>query len=134
MTGDKDLILRIGSNLLSNAVKFTEHGMISLSVVYQNDTFAMTVEDTGSGISEEQQERIYRPFERLTNAATQDGFGLGLTIVRELVELMKGELSLDSVPGKGAVSVYGCLSDGRRTPPPTKAMCLPYNRCATYPH
>lgn len=102
VTGDKDLILRIGSNLLSNAVKFTEHGMISLSVVYQNDTFAMTVEDTGSGISEEQQERIYRPFERLTNAATQDGFGLGLTIVRELVELMKGELSLDSVPGKGS--------------------------------
>lgn len=102
VTGDKDLILRIGSNLLSNAVKFTEHGMISLSVVYQDGTFAMAVEDTGSGISEEQQERIYRPFERLTNAATQDGFGLGLTIVRELVELMKGELSLDSVPGKGS--------------------------------
>ncbi len=100
--GDKDLILRIGSNLLSNAVKFTERGMISLSAVYQNGAFTMTVEDTGSGISGEQQERIYRPFERLTNAATQDGFGLGLPIVRELVELMKGKLSLDSVLGKGS--------------------------------
>lgn len=100
--GDKDLILRIGSNLLSNAVKFTERGMISLSVSYWNDTFTLTVEDTGSGITEEQQEKIYRPFERLTNAATQDGFGLGLPIVRELVELMKGELSLESTPGKGS--------------------------------
>lgn len=102
VVGDKDLILRIGSNLLSNAVKFTEQGRISLSVAYQSGTFTMIVEDTGSGISQEQQERIYRPFERLTNAATQDGFGLGLTIVQELVELMKGELSLESVPGKGS--------------------------------
>ena len=100
--GDKDLILRIGSNLLSNAVKFTERGMISLSVSYGKDTFTLTVEDTGSGISVEQQERIYRPFERLTNAATQDGFGLGLPIVRELVELMKGDLALESVQGKGS--------------------------------
>lgn len=102
VVGDKDLILRIGSNLLSNAVKFTERGMISLSVSYGNNVFTMTVEDTGSGISEEQQKRIYRPFERLTNAATQDGFGLGLPIVRELVAMMKGEISLESVPGKGS--------------------------------
>ena len=102
VTGDKDLILRIGSNLLSNAVKFTERGMVSLSAGYENNVFSMTVEDTGSGISEEQQERIYRPFERLTNAATQDGFGLGLPIVCELVELMKGDLTLESVPGKGS--------------------------------
>lgn len=100
--GDKDLILRIGSNLLSNAVKFTEQGRITLSTSYENSTFIMVVEDTGSGITEEQQERIFRPFERLTNAATQDGFGLGLPIVRELVELMKGELSLESIPGKGS--------------------------------
>lgn len=100
--GDKDLILRIGSNLLSNAVKFTELGRISLSTSYENGTFIMVVEDTGSGITEEQRERIFRPFERLTNAATQDGFGLGLPIVRELVELMKGELSLESTPGKGS--------------------------------
>lgn len=100
--GDKDLILRIGGNLLSNAVKFTERGRISLSVSYESGIFIMVVEDTGSGITTEQQERIFRPFERLTNAATQDGFGLGLPIVRELVELMKGELSLESVPDKGS--------------------------------
>lgn len=100
--GDKDLILRIGSNLLSNAVKFTERGKITLSASYENGTFIMVVADTGSGIIEEQQERIFRPFERLTNAATQDGFGLGLTIVRELVALMNGDLSLESMPGKGS--------------------------------
>lgn len=103
VVGDKNMILRIGSNLLSNAVKFTEQGTITISIFYLNNIFTMKVEDTGSGISEEQQERIYRPFVRLTNAATQDGFGLGLAIVRELVELMKGELSLKSVPGKGSL-------------------------------
>lgn len=102
VVGDKDLILRIGSNLLSNAVKFTEQGMVSLSVGYGNNVLTITVDDTGSGITEEQQEKIYRPFERLTNAATQDGFGLGLLIVRELVALMKGEISLESIPGKGS--------------------------------
>ncbi|WP_075559417.1 hybrid sensor histidine kinase/response regulator [Parabacteroides timonensis] len=102
VVGDKDLILRIGSNLLSNAVKFTDRGMISLSVFYQDGMFIMMVDDTGSGIAEEQQERIYYPFERLTNAATQDGFGLGLSIVRELVALMGGDLSLNSTPGKGS--------------------------------
>lgn len=100
--GDKDLLLRIGGNLLSNAIKFTERGMISLSAVYENGIFKMIIEDTGSGITKEQQKRIFRPFERLTNAATQDGFGLGLTIVQELIELMKGELILDSTQGKGS--------------------------------
>ena len=47
----------------------------------------MVVKDTGSGIGQEQQDKIFQPFERLTNAATQDGFGLGLSIVQNLVKL-----------------------------------------------
>lgn len=89
--GDKDMVLRIGSNLLSNAVKFTERGMVSIRASFDHGIYTMEVEDTGSGIDKRHQKIIYRPFERLSNAATQDGFGLGLSIVRNLVRLMNGK-------------------------------------------
>lgn len=100
--GDKGLILRIGSNLLSNAVKFTHDGSITLSTAYGNGTFTLTVEDTGTGMTEEQQSRIFAPFERLGNAVTEDGFGLGLAIVHDTVKLMGGDILLVSEPGQGS--------------------------------
>ena len=99
--GDKDMVLRIGSNLLSNAVKFTERGMVSIRASFDHGIYTMEVEDTGSGIDKRHQKIIYRPFERLSNAATQDGFGLGLSIVRNLVRLMNGKIFLDSESGEG---------------------------------
>lgn len=102
VVGDKDLILRIGSNLLSNAVKFTNFGKVTLSVNYTSGEFTMVVKDTGSGIGQEQQDKIFQPFERLTNAATQDGFGLGLSIVQNLVKLMDGTIELQSETEKGS--------------------------------
>lgn len=101
--GDKGLILRIGTNLLSNAVKFTEQGIIELVTDYKNSMFTLTVKDTGSGISKENKERIFIPFERLSNAATQDGFGLGLAIVDNLVRMMDGSISVESECGKGSL-------------------------------
>lgn len=100
--GDKGLILRIGSNLLSNAAKFTHDGSIVLSTAYDNGTFTLTVEDTGTGMTEEQQSRIFTPFEQLGNAVTEDGFGLGLAIVHDTVKLMGGEILLESEPGRGS--------------------------------
>ena len=100
--GDKNRILSIGGNLLSNAIKFTDNGTIALATRYKGGVFTLTVEDTGTGISEEQKERIFKPFERLGNAATQDGFGLGLPIVKQLVELMNGRISVESVKDKGS--------------------------------
>lgn len=100
--GDKNMILRIGSNLLSNAVKFTERGNITLKTSYSNGVFTLEVSDTGCGITEQQREKIFCPFERLTNAATQDGFGLGLPIVKELVTLMKGKVHVESMTGSGS--------------------------------
>ena len=100
--GDKNLILRIGSNLLSNAIKFTKSGTITLYTDYTDNAFILEVEDTGTGIDKEKQECIFKPFERLGNAATQDGFGLGLPIVRNLAELMDGKISVGSEPGKGS--------------------------------
>lgn len=100
--GDKNRILSIGGNLLSNAIKFTDSGIITLTTQYKDGVFTLAVEDTGTGISEGQKERIFMPFERLGNAATQDGFGLGLPIVKQLVELMDGSISVESEKDKGS--------------------------------
>ncbi|RHP61668.1 hybrid sensor histidine kinase/response regulator [Bacteroides sp. OF04-15BH] len=100
--GDRNLILRIGSNLLSNALKFTQKGSIKLITKYSDGNFILVVDDTGTGIDKEKQEQIFKPFERLGNAATQDGFGLGLAIVRSLTELMGGNIRVESVLEKGS--------------------------------
>lgn len=102
VNGDKNRILSIGGNLLSNAIKFTDSGIITLTTRYKDGVFTLTVEDTGTGISEGQRKRIFEPFERLGNAATQDGFGLGLSIVKQLVELMDGSISVESEKEKGS--------------------------------
>jgi len=115
VNGDKNRILSIGGNLLSNAVKFTDNGTVTLTTRYKDGVFTLTVEDTGTGISNGQKERIFDPFERLGNAATQDGFGLGLSIVKQLAELMDGHISVESEKGKGSrfiVSLPLVVTDG----------------------
>jgi len=62
----------------------------------------MTVEDTGTGMTEEEQQRVFDAFERLSNAATQDGFGLGLSIVHRIVAMLGGTIRLESEKGKGS--------------------------------
>ena len=102
VSGDKNRILSIGGNLLSNAIKFTQSGTIILCTDYKNDVFALSVSDTGTGMTKEQQARIFTPFERLGNAVTEDGFGLGLAIVADTVKLLKGSITVESEPGKGS--------------------------------
>lgn len=100
--GDRNRILQIGNNLLSNAFKFTEKGTVKLVASYRKGTYTLTVSDTGTGISAEQQNAIFAPFERLSNAATQDGFGLGLAIVKNLLQLLGGKISMESAEGQGS--------------------------------
>lgn len=102
VSGDKNRILSIGSNLLSNAIKFTQNGAIALAADYKDSVFILSVTDTGTGMTEEQQARIFTPFERLGNAVTEDGFGLGLAIVADTVKLLKGKITVESKPGKGS--------------------------------
>ena len=101
-SADKEALTKIVSNLLSNALKFTQKGAVKLITGYSDGNFILTVDDTGTGIDKEKQDRIFKPFERLGNAATQDGFGLGLPIVKQLVELMNGRISVESVKDKGS--------------------------------
>ena len=99
---DKERILQIGNNLLSNAIKFTESGGVSLITDYDDGLLKLIVEDTGTGMTEEEQRRVFGAFERLSNAATKDGFGLGLSIVQRIVAMLGGTVWLESEKGKGS--------------------------------
>ena len=99
---DKERIIQIGNNLLSNAMKFTDNGSISLITNYNNGTLKLIVEDTGTGMTDEEQQRVFGAFERLSNAAAKDGFGLGLSIVQRIVAMLGGTIRLKSEKGKGS--------------------------------
>ena len=99
---DKERILQIGNNLLSNAIKFTENGGVSLTMDYNNGALKLIVEDTGTGMTDEEQRRVFGAFERLSNAAAKDGFGLGLSIVQRIVAMLSGTIRLESKKGKGS--------------------------------
>ena len=99
---DKERFLQIGNNLLSNAIKFTDSGGVSLTTDYDNGILKITVEDTGTGMTEEEQQRVFGAFERLANAAAKDGFGLGLSIVQRIVAMLGGTIRLESEKGKGS--------------------------------
>lgn len=102
LLGDRERVIQVCDNLLTNAVKFTQAGSVSLRMDYEGDRLRITVEDTGSGMTEEEQQRVFGAFERLSNAATQDGFGLGLSIVKHIVDMLGGTIRLDSEKGRGS--------------------------------
>ena len=103
---DEVRLRQIMINLLGNAVKFTVDGGIELKTSYNDGRLIVTVSDTGPGISMDDQERVFEAFERGSGRG-ETGAGLGLTITLRLVELMRGEVSLDSTPGEGCtVSVH----------------------------
>ena len=104
---DKERILQIGNNLLSNAIKFTENGGVSLTMDYNNGALKLIVEDTGTGMTDEEQKRVFGAFERLSNAAAKDGFGLGLSIVQRIVAMFSGTIRLESEKGKGSRFTVG---------------------------
>lgn len=99
--GDKERIIQIGDNLLSNALKFTESGLITLDTTYKNGIYNLIVTDSGTGMPKGELRRVFKSFERLSNAATQDGFGLGLSIVDSLVRLLGGKIWINSDVGIG---------------------------------
>lgn len=89
-------------NLISNAFKYTERGRIILRTEWQAGTLTLSVSDTGQGISETDIERIAHPFVKVSDRNQRDGAGLGLTICRRLVQLMGGEMAVESMPGMGS--------------------------------
>jgi two-component system sensor histidine kinase/response regulator len=109
LRGDPVRIKQILNNLTSNAVKFTEKGevVISAEVIYETDStvaIRLSVRDTGIGIAPEQQATIFESFTQADGSVTRKygGTGLGLTISRQLTELMGGRIGVQSAPGAGS--------------------------------
>lgn len=102
VSGDRSQLQQILNNLLSNAVKFTQQGEVRLQAEYRNNELYFLVQDTGTGMTEEEKGRIFAAFERLDNARNLPGFGLGLAITNRLVSGMQGTLTVKSKPGEGS--------------------------------
>ena len=103
---DPEMIVRVITNLVGNAIKFTEEGgTISITVRNGLDEIEISVTDTGDGIGEENQERIFERFQQVdrTYGTGEKGTGLGLAISKELVELHGGALVVDSELGEGSI-------------------------------
>ena len=93
---------QIVNNLLSNAVKFTQKGEISLTAGYDSSKLTIAIADTGKGMASEDRERIFQEFTRLSGAQGEEGFGLGLSIVKKLVTLLEGTIDVQSTLGEGS--------------------------------
>jgi len=107
---DAGKIEKILWNLLSNAIKFTRSGeelFLGVGIIYKNEKgyLQLVVSDTGIGISEADQARIFDPFYQVSDPKTisQKGTGIGLSIVKDLVDLHHGEINIHSVPGEGTI-------------------------------
>ncbi|MDJ0593106.1 MAG: chemotaxis protein CheB [Pleurocapsa sp. MO_226.B13] len=115
LKGDDFRLQQVLSNFISNSIKFTEQGQIKVTIAPET-TMTMTenssttilvrfsVEDTGIGISEEQQAKLFQPFTQADNSTTREygGTGLGLAICRRIVELMNGTIIVNSDVGRGS--------------------------------
>ena len=97
---DEKRLRQIIINLLSNAINYTPSGTVTLHLHYRNEVALIEVTDTGIGIGDDNIDRIWKPFERFAKK-TSAGSGLGLTITRLLVEILGGEITVDSVEGEG---------------------------------
>lgn len=107
--GDPMRIRQVLTNLIGNAVKFTERGEVSVKLINLTDTegnneLRFEVHDTGIGISSDAQSRLFKPFSQAESATSRrfGGSGLGLSISKELVKIMGGNIGVDSVVGVGS--------------------------------
>jgi signal transduction histidine kinase/CheY-like chemotaxis protein len=102
--GDEKRIRQILVNLIDNAVKYTSQGSVTVSTSYHDGRLKISVADTGCGIAQNDLERIFSPFVQIgANDFTREGIGLGLSISKELVNLMHGGLTVSSTFGVGSV-------------------------------
>lgn len=100
---DPNLLAEIIQNLVSNAIRYTERGQVSLTLERVNGRLSIDVRDTGIGIEGHQLDEIFREFHQLGNhGGNNEGFGLGLAIVRRLADLLGHEIVVTSEPGKGS--------------------------------
>jgi signal transduction histidine kinase len=102
--GDARRLSQVMLNLVGNAIKFTESGEVAISASSANGQFVLSVRDTGSGIADADQDRIFGEFQQVDNTNTRNkgGTGLGLAISKRMVEMQGGTISVESVLGQGS--------------------------------
>ncbi len=108
---------QILDNLVSNAVKYTRQGNVTLKATATDGRLVLSVSDTGCGLSPEDCQRVFAPFTRVKGSEGQEGSGLGLSITRQLARLLGGDLSLESMPGKGSTFTLTLPASVATTPP-----------------
>lgn len=111
--GDPGRVRQIITNLLTNSIKFTSEGYVKFSVLKQRETadvfeVKFVIEDTGIGIEEEVRQRLFKPFSQADSSTARrfGGTGLGLTISKNLVDLMHGQIRLESSLGAGTTAIF----------------------------
>ncbi len=107
LTGDRKLVEQAITNIVQNAFAYTREGFIRVSVGRDRSSVTVRVSDSGIGIDDKDLRRITEPFFKADRSRTQSvsSFGLGLSIVQEVVELHKGTFSIESVPGQGTTAI-----------------------------
>ena len=117
---DPNLLSEVIQNLVSNAIRYTDKGKVELRCIERDGQCRVEVEDTGIGISEDQQEAIFQEFHQIKSpGGNKEGFGLGLAIVRRLADLLDHKIGVESDPGRGScfsvnvpvVEAAGMLAD-----------------------
>jgi signal transduction histidine kinase len=102
--GDARRVSQVLLNLVGNAIKFTEAGQVEISASSANGQFVLSVRDTGAGIADADQDRIFGEFQQVDNTNTRNkgGTGLGLAISKRMVEMQGGTIAVESVLGQGS--------------------------------
>jgi signal transduction histidine kinase/NO-binding membrane sensor protein with MHYT domain/CheY-like chemotaxis protein len=134
LIGDKVRIYQVFNNLLSNAVKFTKKGEIKVSARLTERQGKMiriecAVEDTGIGLTQEQMGRLFKKFSQADTSTTRKygGTGLGLAISKQLVELMGGDIRVESEAGKGAAFIFTLILGEAKERQKTRTTTIPLN-------
>jgi len=103
MQADRNRLIQVITNVVSNAIKYTDTGTVTISTEIDRRNVTVRVQDTGMGISMEDQARIFKPFSRVggVEKTATTGTGLGMWITKQMVELMNGVIAVESIKGVG---------------------------------
>ncbi|MDJ0984582.1 MAG: ATP-binding protein [Desulfobacterales bacterium] len=101
---DEQRIAQVMLNLVGNAIKFTDEGEVKVEVTVSNETFCVSVHDTGPGVTESDQQKIFDEFQQANGSSTRKkgGTGLGLSISKKIIDMHGGRIWVESTPGKGS--------------------------------
>jgi signal transduction histidine kinase len=102
--GDEQRLAQVILNLLGNAIKFTDEGEVKVEATVSDESFVISVSDTGPGLAEADQQKIFEEFYQVDGSSTRKkgGTGLGLSISKKIIEMHGGRIWVESAPGKGS--------------------------------